>query len=65
MYAEKLILEYNDKSDNANFCWCKKFLKKHNFTLRRISHIGQSLPDDYEKKNYHFLQKKKKKKDLI
>ena len=47
MYAKKLIPEFNDKSDNANFCWCKRFLKK-------ISHMGQSLPNDYEK-NYHFL----------
>ena len=28
MYAKKLIPESNDKSYNANFCWCKRFLKK-------------------------------------
>ena len=49
MYTKKLISELNDKSDNAIFCWCKRFLKKHNFTLRKISHMGQNVPNDYEK----------------
>ena len=59
MYAKKLIPEFNDKSDNANFCWCKRFLKKHNFTLRKISHMGQSLPNDYEKKIILFYRRNK------
>ena len=49
MYAKQLIPEFNDKSDNAIFCWCKRFFKKHIFTLRKISHMGQSLPNDYKK----------------
>ena len=47
MYTKKLISELNDKSDNAIFCWCKRFLK--NFTLRKISHMEQNVPNDYEK----------------
>ena len=65
MYAKKLIPEFNDKSDNANLCWCKRFLKKHNFTLRKISHMGQSLPDDYEKKLSFFIEEINKKRSNL
>ena len=28
--------------------WCYRFIQRHGFAIRRISHIGQKLPDNIE-----------------
>ena len=47
------------------FVGVKDFLKKHNFTLRKISHIGQSLSNDYEKKLAYFIEEINKRKVIL
>jgi hypothetical protein len=40
------------KTNNANFrasvAWSYAFLKSHNLSIRRRTHIAQKLPSDYE-----------------
>ena len=40
---------------NAYVCWVKRFLKRHNLTIRKCSHIGQKIDGDYENQTYIFL----------
>ena len=65
IYAKKLSPELNEKTNNAVKCWCKRFLKKYNFTLRKISHMGQQLLKDYEIKIKYFLDEIKKKRKTL
>ena len=57
IYAKKLSPELNEKTNNAVKCWCKRFLKKYNFTLRKISHMGQQLKRIMKLKSNIFWKK--------
>ena len=45
-------LHLGKKTNNANFrasvAWSYAFLKSHNLSIRRRTHIAQKLPSDYE-----------------
>lgn len=65
MYELKPALK--DKSFNSiqKILYC--ILKKNNITIRKASHIGQSLPDNLYNKIYDFINKiikKRKKLDI-
>lgn len=38
----------------ASTDWCYSFLKRHNLSIRRRTHISQKLPEDYEEKLSNF-----------
>jgi hypothetical protein len=52
----KLDESYKSKSVNALRKWCYKFLKRSMLTLRKSSHVGQSLPENAYQLITQFLQ---------
>ena len=42
-YAIKLLGKDLKFSYNAYRCWVKRFLKRHNLSIRRVSHLGQKI----------------------
>lgn len=55
-YILKIAPELKDKTNKALICLTYRLLQKYNFVLRRVSHIGQRLPLDYENKITVFLK---------
>ncbi|RLN11030.1 hypothetical protein BBJ28_00009198 [Nothophytophthora sp. Chile5] len=37
-----------NKSHNALMCWCSRFMKRHRFTIRRVTHSGRDTRADME-----------------
>lgn len=40
---------------NAYRCWVKRFLKRHNLSIRKASHLGQKMDKDIQNLTYKFL----------
>ena len=45
-YAGKINPKFEEKSLKAKIIWCYRFIKKEGFSIRRVSHIGQYIPED-------------------
>ena len=67
-YAKKLIGKDFKFTYNAYQCWVKRFLQRHNLSIRRASHLGQKIMGPYINITYKFLinciQKRKENKIL-
>ena len=54
-YAIKINVNIFKKTYNAYKCWVKSFLKRHNLFIRRASHIGKNISNNYENFNFSIL----------
>jgi len=45
-YAGKINPKFKEKSLKIKLMWCYRFIKRNGFSIRRVSHIGQSIPED-------------------
>ena len=45
-YAGKINPKFEEKSLKTKLMWCYRFIKRNGFSICRISHIGQSIPED-------------------
>lgn len=52
-YASKIKEDFFNKTLNTKLQWTYRFLKRYGFSIRRVSHKGQSIPEgkDNIKKN--------------
>ena len=64
-YAGNLKKEFADKMINTQLQWAYRFLHKYGFSIRRISHTGQALPENRETIKQIFIENLiKKRKEL-
>ena len=54
-YAIKINGNDFKNTYNAYTCWVKRFLKRHNLVIRRASHMGQNISNNYENMTFQFL----------
>ena len=67
MVISKIISLYKDfnlKSKHAQLLSVYKFLKRHNLSIRKSSHLGQPLWDDAKNQYYSFLYETVQKRKL-
>ena len=43
--AGKINPKFEEKSLKTKLMWCYQFIKRNGFSIRRVSHIGQSIPE--------------------
>ena len=45
-YASKINDKFAENKIKTKLMWCYRFLKRNRFSIRRISHIGQTIPEN-------------------
>ena len=45
-YAGKINAKIAENKIKTKLMWCYRFLKRHGFSIRRVSHIGQTIPEN-------------------
>ena len=67
-YTGKINAQFAENKIKTKLMWCYRFLKRHGFSIRRVSHIGQTIPENmntlidtliysYQYNNYLFFLK--------
>ena len=54
-YASSINTKFANKSISAKIKWAYRFIKRNGFAIRRISHIGQKIPEDKNEKIKKFI----------
>ena len=66
-YAGKINSQFAENKVKTKLMWCYRFIKRHWFSIRRVSHIGQTIPENMNKIKVSFSDdviKMKKKLDI-
>ena len=64
-FADTIKKEFSKKSVKTKLRWCYRFIKRHGFSIRRITHIGQTSPENMKDiKNTFINEVIKLKKEL-
>lgn len=55
-YGSKINQKFEEKSLKTKLVWCYRFIKRNRFSIRRVSHIGQSIPEDMDNLKDSFVK---------
>ena len=67
-FASKINIEFSNKKTLTKLKWCYRFLKRNGFSIRRVSHQGQKIPNNMIQLKEEFINQviaNKKKMDIL
>ncbi len=64
-YADTIKYKFSKKSVKTKLRWCYRFIKRHGFSIRRITHVGQSIPENIKNSFINEVIKLKKELNIL